>query len=73
MKLEADFFNLFKHCAFRLAEYGSRHSVLRRDQQRSAALALGIAGNTSDFTVVNTVILRPLPFPDSDRIVSIGR
>jgi len=38
-----------------------------------AALTIGIAANTAIFTVVNALVLRPLPFPDADRIVSIGR
>jgi putative ABC transport system permease protein len=58
---------------FKDLRYGIR-SLLKQPAFSLVAigtLALAIGGNSAMFTVVNAVLLRPLPYPEPDRIVTL--
>jgi uncharacterized membrane protein len=55
--------------------YGLR--MLRKDLRFTivavVALMLAIASTTVIFSVINGVLLRPLPYPEADRLVTLSR
>jgi putative ABC transport system permease protein len=52
--------------AIRLLRRNPRNTVIA-----AAILALGIGANTALFSAINHLLLRPLPFKDSDRLVRV--
>ncbi len=68
-------FLLYMHTVWLDLRHAARQ--LRRSPAFSliaiAAIALGIGANTAIFTVIDAVLLNPLPYPDSGRIVTVMR
>jgi putative ABC transport system permease protein len=66
---------MFLQVLWRDVSYGAR--MLWQKPTYSAiailTLALGIGANTAIFSVVNTVLLEPLPFPEPDRVMALGQ
>src|SRR3954449_698122 len=62
------------HSLFRDVRHGLRRVIAAPGFTAIAilTLALGIGANVAIFTVVNAVLIRPLPFPDPDHLVRIA-
>ena len=54
--------------------YGIRQLLRQRGFSIVAVvtLALGIGASTAIFSVIDAALLRPLPYPDPEQLVSIG-
>jgi predicted permease len=61
--------------AFRLDLKLAARTLLRHPRLSATValtIAVGIAANTSVFAVVDAVVLRPFPFPEPERLVTVG-
>ena len=66
---------MFLETLWRDVRYGARMLWQRPAYSAIAVLtlALGIGANTAIFSVVNTVLLKPLPFDAPDRVMALGQ
>jgi hypothetical protein len=59
-------------CACKILALGFVRSVgVPRSPLRRLRLSLGIGANTSIFTLIDAILLEPLPYPQSSRIVQL--
>jgi putative ABC transport system permease protein len=67
--------SMFLEGLWRDVLYGARMLWQKRSYSAIGVLtlALGIGANTAIFSVVNTVLLKPLPFDAPDRILALGQ
>ena len=66
---------MFLETLWRDLSYGARMLWQKPAYSATAVLtlALGIGANSAIFSVVNTVLLKPLPFDEPDRVMALGQ